>query len=95
MGLFHNLSMSVLHLVFIVMDVLVLALLLKLICTRWELPVVKQLSEILEPFLRAVLSVFRRLISRCCSRHFSEMALLKLLLVSLWIMRLMIIAVVS
>lgn len=95
MGIIYNLFMSVLHLIFIVIDVLLLAVLLKLICARWKVPVLRQLSDLLEPLTGKALEEFRKLISTFCPRSFCESVLLKLLLVVLCALRFVIIAVAT
>ncbi len=95
MGLIYNLVMSVIHLTFVAIDILMLMILLNFIYARWKHPVFKQITELLEPFLMKALNVFRCLISRFCSRHFNDTALLILLLISLWILRILIIGFIS
>ena len=90
MGLFNNLLISVIHLAFVVMDILMLMILIKVIYRRWRFEWLRLLNSAVEPVTHCVTDYLGIWIREITGKTYSEKTLLILLVVCLIFVRLVI-----
>lgn len=87
MGLINNLLISVVHLVFVAMDILLLMILIKVIYERWQISWLKQIMKVIEPPMTLILNYVRDVVMRITGKKYSEKILLLLTIACLSLAR--------
>ena len=95
MGLIDSLLTGLIHLVFVVFDIVFLLMLLKMINDRWHFSWLNQVVKAIEPTTILVLDSFQALIVKLTGKSYPEKTRLVLLIVCLWIIRSVIISLVK
>lgn len=91
MGLIHNLSISIIHLVFAAMDILLLTVLLKVIHDRWQLAWLAQVNAAITPLINHITATMQNLAMRITDKIYPEKTLLLILICGLLLVRLVIV----
>ena len=95
MGLMHNLVMSVIHLLFTAMDVLVVMILVKVIYDRWHFAWLKPFAAIVTPPVNSITRPLGAWLSKMTGKSYPEKTLLLVLIFCLWIMQVVIVALLK
>ncbi len=95
MGLIDSLLTCLIHLVFVVFDIVFLLMLLKVVNDRWQFSWLSQTMKTIEPTIILVLDSFQGLIVRITGKSYPEKTRIVLLIVCLWIIRYVIISLVK
>ena len=89
MGLINNFSVFVVHLLFVVMDILLVMIAAKVIYNRWKPSWLKQAVEAVEPIIGFVLNHLKMLLTKITNKTFSERTLMLLIIICLSLLRLL------
>ena len=95
MGLINSLLICLIHLAFVVFDIVFLLMLLKVVNDRWRPSWLSQTMKTIEPIIILVLDSFQRLIGKMTGKSCPEKTRIVLLIVCLWIIRSVIISFVK
>ena len=93
MGLIENMLISVVHLAFVVTDVLLMVLVLKVIYDRWQIPWMEPILTAVKPAMNAVLNWFASLVLRATGKSYHDKTLLILLIICLLLMRFLVVSI--
>jgi chromate transport protein ChrA len=91
MGLIENMLISVVHLAFIVADVLLMVVVLKIVHDRWRIPWIEPILTTVRPAMSVVLNWFAALVLRATGKSYPEKTLLVLLIICLLVVRMIIV----
>ena len=95
MGLIFNLIISIIHLAFVAMDILMLMMLVKVIYTKWGFEWLRHISDAIEPVMTYMLSYFQKTAFTIAGKTYSEKKLITLILIVSMILRLVIVSVIT
>lgn len=87
MGLICNLLMSVIHLLFVCMDILMTMILIKVIYNRWRPEWLRQINNTVEPLMVPVMAFVYRAAKRITGKSLPEKHLVLVIIVSLCVTR--------
>jgi len=87
MGLIQNLLLSVVHLVFVALDILVVMVLVKVVYDRWRPEWLRSVSNAVEPVMNFVTGSLGAWVERATGKIYSERMLLALFIIFLWLIR--------
>ncbi len=87
MGLICNLLMSVIHLVFVGMDILMTMILIKIIYERWRPEWLRQINNTVEPLIAPVTAFVYRAVKRITGKSLPEKYLILVIIASLCVTR--------
>jgi len=90
MGLTHNLLAGIFHLVLVATDLIFLAIMLKVIYDRWHFTWLDNIANTIAPFIMSLTTTTQTLTLKLTTHHYSEKALLVILLTILLFIRLII-----
>lgn len=94
MGLIHNLLMSVVHRIFVGMDILVTMILIKVVYDRCRPECLRLISNAVEPVTKLITGHLETLVTRITGRTYTDKTLLILFIVCLSFVRLIICSLV-
>lgn len=94
MGLIHNLLLSIIHLVFVGMDILLVMILIKIIYDRWQFAWLRPFANIVEPAIKSITGFLYSRFSKTTGKSCTDKTLLALLLLGLSFVRLVICSLV-
>ena len=94
MGLIPYILRSFVHLAFVVADILMVAILIKVTYDRWKLPWLKPLATMVEPPVKSILDSLGTWLSRKTGKSYTEKMRIILLIFGLTFVRLVICALV-
>ena len=83
MGLIHNLVISVVHLLFVTMDILATMVLIKVVYQRWRPSWFKQTTNIVEPVMKLITGHLGTYFTRFTNRTYTDKTLTLILIVCL------------
>jgi len=84
MGLIHNLLVSVTHLLFVGMDILVVMILVKVVYDRWQFLWLKPFFDLVCPSVKFITSTLGARLSRITGKSYPEKTQAILLVLFLW-----------
>lgn len=87
MGLIYNLIISVVHLLFVGMDLLITMILIRVVYQRWKPPWLKQIADAIEPLIVPVIRFGYRAVKRITGKSLTEKYLVLVIIVSIWVTR--------
>lgn len=87
MGILNHLLISIIHLLFVVIDILILMILLKLSSYHWNSHTIKPLISCCNPILSECLAHFRKICLSFLGKAYPEKTSLILMALCLWIFR--------
>lgn len=90
MGLIHNLLISVVHLIFVGMDILVTMILIKVVYDRYRPECLRLISNAVEPVMSCITDHLGTLVTRTTGRTYTDKTLLILFIVCLSFVRIII-----
>ena len=90
MGLIHNILISIIHLIFVGMDILVMMILLKVIYDRWHFVWLQPFANIVEPAIRSITGSLYAGLSKTTGKSYTDKTLLILFILFLSFVRLII-----
>jgi len=89
MGLIYNILIGLVHLLFVVFDIIFVMILTRFIYLRWGPYRLKQIADAIEPLMSLVLWYFQRLTSGITGKKYAEKTQLALLIICLSVIRIM------
>lgn len=90
MGLLQNILISVIHLAFVAMDILIIMIVLRQIYERWQPACLKLIVTTFEPALESIIDHVRDWVADVTGKTFSDRTLLAMIVASSIILRLVI-----
>ena len=87
MGLIHNLLMSVIHLLFVGMDILMTIILLRVIYDRWQPKCLKLVNHAVKPVIVSITGYLEVWTVKITGKRYPDKTLLMLLIVCLILVR--------
>ena len=94
MGLIYSLLVSIVHLIFVGMDILMVMILIKVIHDRWHPNWLRQCVQITEPLMTSITCFFHAWLSKTTGKSYPEKTCLILLVLGLSFLRLIICSLV-
>ena len=95
MGLIPYLLRSIIHLIFVAMDLVVLILLIKTFYDRWHFNWLGPLANALEPAAKTIITSFSGQLSKLTSKTYTDKTLVILLVLCLWVLRSLVITLLA
>jgi len=92
MGLFQNLLISIVHLLFVAMDMLMTIILIKVIYQRWRPEYLRQINNAVEPVLNSATGYFEMWVVRITGRTYADKTLTVILILFMSLVRFVIIS---
>jgi hypothetical protein len=90
MGLIHNLLISIVHLIFVGMDILVTMILIRVVYERWRPKCLRLINNAVEPVMKSITGHLGTWVSRTTGRTYTDKTMLMLFIVCLSFVRLVI-----
>ena len=90
MGLIQNLLLSVVHLAFVAMDILMIVILIRVIYNRWRLSWLKQAITLTNPLTTVMLNYSQEVMTKITGKTHSEKTLWLVIIIFLSLIRLII-----
>jgi len=87
MGLIHNLLISVIHLLFVAMDILMAMILIKVIYERWQPEWLRQIHNTIKPLIVPIMAFVYRTVKRITGKSLPEKHLVLVIIVSMCVAR--------
>ena len=87
MGLIHNILIGVIHLLFVVFDIIFVMILTRVVYQRWKPSWLKYAADIVEPLIVPVMGFVYRAARWITGKSLSEKYLLLVIIVSIWVTR--------
>ena len=87
MGLIYNVLVSLIHLLFVCMDILMTMIVIKVIYNRWRPKWLKQINDTVEPLIVPVMAFVYRTVKRITGKSLSEKYLILVIIASLCVTR--------
>jgi hypothetical protein len=90
MGLIHNILISVIHLVFVAMDILLTMILIKLIYERWKIKCLKPIIDAIGPLMMVVMNTVQNILVKVTGKTHPERTTLIFTVISIWLTRIIV-----